>query len=113
MLTLLRKLSRIPIAVRQFAVFKYKWDEEEYVKQPYEYSRQTHWTNAEELIAKVPPIEVDGDTARCTGHLEWNQGHPTVYIQLNTRQPHKVVPCPYCNLRYVKKKHGSDRPPTH
>lgn len=85
---------------------RYNWDNMSYKKYPYEESRVTHGTNAEELIYKVPPIEVDDDVAMCAGVNEFYYGHPVEYIQLNTRNPEKPNICKYCGLRYVKKKHG-------
>mmetsp|Transcript_7456 Transcript_7456/g.6687 ORF Transcript_7456/g.6687 Transcript_7456/m.6687 type:complete len:122 (-) Transcript_7456:26-391(-) len=74
-----------------------KRDEYQFV--PYEHGRFR--SNAEELISKVPVIEVDGHVAVCDGG-GGALGHPIEYIQLNTiaDQPQ---PCKYCGLRYVAK----------
>lgn len=58
-----------------------------------------HRSNAETLISKVAPIEVDGDTALCNGG-GGALGHPLEYIQLNLGD---VNDCKYCGLRYVRK----------
>ncbi len=84
---------------------RYQWDLETYKKYPYEESRLTHGTNSEELISKVPVIEVDDDVAMCMGVGELFYGHPVQWITLNTRNPEKPNICKYCGLRYVKKQH--------
>jgi len=84
---------------------RYQWDLESYKKHPFEHSRLTHGTNAEELISKVPVIEVDDDVAMCLGVGEMSWGHPVQWITLNTRNPEKPNICKYCGLRYVKKLH--------
>lgn len=84
---------------------RYQWDLETYKKYPYEESRLTHGTNAEELISNVPVIEVDDDVAMCMGVGELYYGHPVQWITLNTRNPEKPNICKYCGLRYVKKNH--------
>mmetsp|Transcript_10106 Transcript_10106/g.17781 ORF Transcript_10106/g.17781 Transcript_10106/m.17781 type:complete len:124 (-) Transcript_10106:33-404(-) len=61
-----------------------------------------HRSNAEELIAKVPVIEVDTDVAVCDGG-GGSLGHPLEYIQLNTSDPTIPEVCKYCGLRYRKK----------
>eukprot|EP00826_Nyctotherus_ovalis_P007058 TRINITY_DN11739_c0_g1_i1.p1 TRINITY_DN11739_c0_g1~~TRINITY_DN11739_c0_g1_i1.p1 ORF type:complete len:110 (+),score=21.12 TRINITY_DN11739_c0_g1_i1:156-485(+) len=108
MLSLVRRLAPLikPLSVRSFALYKYNWDKEDYKKEPYEKSREDFLTNAEELLQRVPVIEVDGDTARCAGVKNLLLGHPVVYIQLKTRKPGSVVPCPYCGMKYVKKNAG-------
>ena len=67
MISLLKRLKPIFSLAkgRSMAIFKYRWDDEVYEKDPHENSRETHLTNAEELLHKVPVIEVDGDVARC------------------------------------------------
>lgn len=74
-------------------------------------SRLTHRTNAEELIAKVPSVEVEDDVALCyvyycltKGVAEYGWGHPVEYIKLNTRDITKPIICKYCGLRFVKKQ---------
>ena len=84
---------------------RYNWDYQDYNKYPYEKSKLTHGTNAEELIHKIPVIEVDDDTALCTGVGEMHWGHPIQFIALNTRNPKEPNTCKYCGLQYVKKAH--------
>ena len=57
-------------------------------------------SNAEELVAKVPVIEVDGPVAICNGG-GGALGHPVEYIQLNTVTPGDIGECKYCGLRYT------------
>jgi uncharacterized Zn-finger protein len=59
-------------------------------------------SNAEELVNSVPVIEVFDDVVRCMGGASPGMGHPTVYIQLNTRDPTSPVRCKWCGLRYVR-----------
>lgn len=81
---------------------RYNWDAQTYNKYPYEESRFTHKTNAEELIQDIPAIEVDDDVVLCTGgELGW--GHPLQYITLNTRDQTKPSVCKYCSLKYIKR----------
>jgi len=63
-----------------------------------------HRSNAAELIAKVPVIEVDADTAMCDGG-GGATGHPLEYIELNKRDGATPNTCKYCGLRYVRKPH--------
>ena len=73
----------------------YHWqdeDEEEFDPQA---SKFTHKSNAQELIAQIPVIEVEGDTARCTGVSEVGFGHPVEYINLNTRDKSVPSVCKY------------------
>ncbi len=90
---------------KQPGLTRYDWDSQDYKLENYDKSRLTHKTNAEELIKKVPVIEVDDDVVLCygVGDLAW--GHPIEYITLNTRNPKKPNVCKYCGLRYVKKAH--------
>lgn len=90
-----------------------------------------HRSNAETLIADVPPIEVDGNMAVCEGGaLAWGaalpcacpthaslarrgagggeNGHPAEWIQLDTRDGRLPAVCKYCGLRYIKKA-GDDK----
>lgn len=91
---------------QQDGLTRYEWDlEEPYKRYRFEESRITHGTNAEELISKVPPIEVDDDVALCYGVGEMCWGHPIQFIALNTRDPTKPNHCKYCGLRYIKKQH--------
>jgi len=55
----------------------------------YQYPDGPFRSNAEQLIAKVPVIEVEKMFAVCTGG-GGSLGHPTEYIQLNTVVPHTV-----------------------
>ncbi|CAE7700657.1 unnamed protein product, partial [Symbiodinium sp. KB8] len=66
-----------------------------------------HRSNAETLIADVPPIEVDGNMAVCEGGGGEN-GHPAEWIQLDTRDGRLPAVCKYCGLRYIKKA-GDDK----
>lgn len=66
-------------------------------------SKFTHKSNAQELISKVPVVEVDGDTARCTGVNDLGYGHPVEYICLDNRRPHEPTTCKWCGLRFIKK----------
>mmetsp|Transcript_4587 Transcript_4587/g.6326 ORF Transcript_4587/g.6326 Transcript_4587/m.6326 type:complete len:113 (+) Transcript_4587:76-414(+) len=63
-----------------------------------------HRSNAEELIAKIPPIEVNGTVAVCDGG-GGALGHPLEYIQLNTKDLTEPQTCKYCGLRYIGKLH--------
>jgi NADH dehydrogenase (ubiquinone) Fe-S protein 6 len=63
-----------------------------------------HRSDAEQRIAKVPVIEVEGTTAVCDGG-GGALGHPIEYIQLNTRKPDEPCVCKYCGLRFVMKPH--------
>mmetsp|Transcript_22298 Transcript_22298/g.31508 ORF Transcript_22298/g.31508 Transcript_22298/m.31508 type:complete len:123 (-) Transcript_22298:150-518(-) len=53
----------------------------------------------EEMIAEVPVIYVQGNTAICTGGDE-GMGHPIEYIQLNTVKKGAIATCKYCGLRF-------------
>lgn len=58
-----------------------------------------------DMIARVPPIEVDANVAVCHGGVDDpSLGHPTEYIQLNRKQK-GIETCKYCGLRYVQKPH--------
>jgi uncharacterized Zn-finger protein len=84
---------------------RYNWDSQgNYEKGIHEHSRKTHFSNAEELIWKVPPVEVSSDVVLCYGVGEMGWGHPIEYIQLNTRDPEKPTICKYCGLRYGMKQ---------
>lgn len=63
-------------SVRYFALAKYTFDDESFDPDRFQISMKTHKTNAEELINALPVVEVDGDTARCTGVNELGLGHP-------------------------------------
>ena len=66
--------------LRAFALPKYAFDDETYQPDRFQISAKTHKTNAEELINSLPVVEVDGDTARCTGVNQFGLGHPVQYI---------------------------------
>jgi len=100
----LSKRSKIKLAT-QPGLTRYNWDSQVYKKEKYEESRLTHKTNAEELITKIPIIQVDDDVVLCTGTSGLVWGHPVEYITLNTRYPDRPNTCKYCGLRYVKKQH--------
>ena len=58
-----------------------------------------HRSNAEELVAKVPVIEVAGRVALCDGG-GGATGHPIEYIKLDKREGKSAASCSYCGLRY-------------
>lgn len=88
-----------------------------------------HRSNAQELIAKVPPIIVDANVAMCDGGMACcpllftritcnprgerhfhaagggATGHPIEFIQLNKREGDVPATCKYCGLRYQRKPH--------
>ena len=59
-------------------------------------------SNSEELVHKVPVIEVDGTLAVCDGG-GGSLGHPLEYMQLNDDSPKEPKVCLYCGLRFVMK----------
>jgi len=61
-----------------------------------------HTKTAQEFIAEVPIIEVDGNVAICDGG-DGALGHPREYIQLNKSKQNTPETCKYCGLRYRKK----------
>ena len=63
-----------------------------------------HHSNAEELIAKLPVVEVDAEVAMCDGG-GGSLGHPIEFIQLNHARDSEPSTCKYCGVRYVKKHH--------
>lgn len=67
------------------------------------YTYGAHRSNAEELINKVPVIEVDGHLAVCDGG-GGALGHPVEYIQLDTISKEPAI-CKYCGLRF-RASHG-------
>ncbi|GAB9469949.1 Nadh:ubiquinone oxidoreductase, ndufs6/13 kda subunit [Globisporangium polare] len=71
---------------------------------PYE-DINRHRSDAEQRIAQLPVVEVDGDVAVCDGG-GGALGHPLEYIQLDTVKHHAVQTCKYCGVRY-KQKEGS------
>lgn len=84
---------------------RYTWTETATLDTDIQESRFTHKSNAEELIIQVPPVEVEGHIARCTGVNEMGYGHPVHYIQLDVQNPHKAVKCKWCGLRYKMAGH--------
>ena len=50
------------------------------LNQPHQSSKLTHLSNAEEMIWKVPVVEVSDNIVRCTGTSKYGYGHPIVYI---------------------------------
>mmetsp|Transcript_14323 Transcript_14323/g.21064 ORF Transcript_14323/g.21064 Transcript_14323/m.21064 type:complete len:113 (+) Transcript_14323:70-408(+) len=72
------------------------------ISSPYQHGR--HRSNAQELIAKVPIVEVEGTLAICDGG-GGGLGHPTEYIQLNTVDPTEPQVCKYCGTKFIQKKH--------
>ena len=91
-------------AQRAFALPKYKFDDESFEADRFQASNKTHKSNAEELINALPIVEVDGDTARCTGVNELGLGHPVQYIQVNRRYEHTPATCKWCGLRFRKRE---------
>ena len=87
---------------------KYYWEEEEQTTVDPQASKFTHKSNAQELIASMPVIEVDTDVVRCTGVNELGYGHPVQYIALNTRRRHVPNKCKYWGLRFVKRGYLKD-----
>jgi len=61
-----------------------------------------------DMIAEIPPIEIDGTAARCDGAIPGQPGlgHPVEFIQLNKVHPGEAEICKYCGLRFVMKRHG-------
>jgi uncharacterized Zn-finger protein len=95
-------------AQRAFALPKYSFEDEHYTPDRFQISVKSHKTNAEELINALPIVEVDGDTARCTGVNELGLGHPVQYIQLNRRHEHTPTTCKWCGLRFKKVEGAHD-----
>ena len=93
-------------SVRYFALTKYTFDDESFDPDWYQISMKTHKTNAKELINALPVVEVEGDTARCTGVNELGLGHPVQYIQINRRHEHTLATCKWCGLRFKKRAGG-------
>ena len=93
-------------ASRTFALPKYQFEDEAYQPDRFQMSVKSHKSNAEELINALPVVEVDGDTARCTGVHELGLGHPVQYIQLNRRYEHTPATCKWCGLRFKKREGG-------
>ena len=92
--------------MRYFALAKYTFDDESFDPDRFQISMKTHKTNAEELINALPVVEVDGDTARCTGVNELGLGHPVQYIQINRRHEHTPATCKWCGLRFKQRAGG-------
>jgi len=72
------------------------------VTQPYQASKLTHLSDAEELLHRIPTIIVDDDVVRCSGLKTMGLGHPVVYLQLNKKDPSKPEKCKWCGLYYKK-----------
>lgn len=91
-----------------------------------QYKVETSFSNAEQLIAAVPPIEIDDIIAMCyvkknyfkkfdynlqmhfmQGVNDFGWGHPVVYITLNTNNIATPSTCKYCGLRYVMRNQES------
>lgn len=69
------------------------------------YPVNMHRSNAAELVAKVPVIEVSsGHVAMCNGG-GGATGHPNEYIQLERRAGAEPSLCRYCGMRYVAAHH--------
>eukprot|EP00117_Sycon_ciliatum_P025883 scpid86747/ scgid21379/ NADH dehydrogenase [ubiquinone] iron-sulfur protein 6, mitochondrial; Complex I-13kD-A; NADH-ubiquinone oxidoreductase 13 kDa-A subunit len=62
--------------------------------------KQVNPNFANELIAQVPPKEVEDRVVYCDGG-DPSIGHPKVYLNLDQSGPHS---CTYCGLRFVLKK---------
>lgn len=60
-----------------------------------------HRSNAEELVAQYPVIDVRSNVAMCNGG-GGAMGHPIEYIKLELRDGAKGVACRYCGLRFRK-----------
>ena len=45
-------------------------------------------------------ISIDSDTVSCSGD-GLSEAHPLIYLDLSSG---KTVTCPYCNLKFKKKK---------
>lgn len=58
-----------------------------------------HRSNAQELIARVPVIEVAAKVAMCEGG-GGATGHPIEFIKLDRRDGASPATCKYCGLRY-------------
>lgn len=84
---------------------RYEWENDGPLKDTFHLSKIIHGSNAQELVTRIPPIEVDDDVALCLGVGESHYGHPAEFIQLNTRRPEIPNVCKYCGLRYVMKQH--------
>ena len=85
---------------RVFGHTKYTFEDEDYEPNVFQLSKETHQTNAEELINNLPIVEVRDKVVRCTGVQELGLGHPVQYIQLDKRHKYAPVTCKWCGLRY-------------
>nr|CAG4645992.1 EOG090X0NBY [Lynceus sp. MCZ IZ 141354] len=90
----LKKIEDIPIHTGQ------KWDSDDkrlvrFLNTP----KQVNTRYAIDLIAQVPPKEVEQRVVWCNGG-GGALGHPKVYINLDKAGPKA---CGYCGLRFVKK----------
>lgn len=58
-----------------------------------------HRSNAQELIARVPVIEVAGKVAMCDGG-GGATGHPIEFVKLDKRDGASPTVCKYCGLLF-------------
>ena len=64
-----------------------------------------HRSNAEQLVARVPVVEVDQAVVMCDGG-GGATGHPIEYIKLDLKEGAGTVnTCKYCGVRYKMKAH--------
>jgi len=75
--------------------------DQQYPEEISPFSLGKHRSNAIDLIAKVPVIEVDGPIATCDGG-GGALGHPVEYIEISFMEGQPNA-CKYCGLRYIKK----------
>jgi uncharacterized Zn-finger protein len=73
-----------------------------------QYTHGKFRSDAEERIAKVAPIVVDGMEAICDGGGGMN-GHPIEYIDLDTVQSDLPSVCKYCGLRFISAKRAGKK----
>eukprot|EP01111_Echinosteliopsis_oligospora_P005668 TRINITY_DN1918_c0_g1_i1.p1 TRINITY_DN1918_c0_g1~~TRINITY_DN1918_c0_g1_i1.p1 ORF type:complete len:124 (-),score=35.24 TRINITY_DN1918_c0_g1_i1:23-394(-) len=66
-----------------------------------ERQEETRSEEAMDLIARVPPIEIDVKVGVCDGG-SGPLGHPRVFINVEDGKPHA---CGYCGLRFVQRHH--------
>ena len=65
-------------------------------------TKQTNTRWAMDIIAEIPPKMVDTRIVYCEGDPNPALGHPKVFINLDTHNPHT---CIYCGLRYQLREH--------
>ena len=73
---LLVRMATSSPAFRSFGHTKYAFDDEDFDPNVFQLSATTHQSNAEELINRMPIVEVHGSVVRCTGVQELGLGHP-------------------------------------